>query len=411
MRQFSLRGATGGGRRAVTLLCVLLVCGIETVFTAALPLYGSVLEYANPALIGLALSLSGGVAFLLLPLFVSGIDHGRLRSLMLACGIAMIVAVLLVGQARTLGPVALLAGSLAFGFGRTVGMVGILAMIAWLPGSRTVNQGWNGGLQRLGSLVALLLSGVFFAAGNWNAVFIVLAAMVIFWWFFVDRSAKLAASARESIVAEALPRSSPRTLEIVAACVSSLRSRRVLAAAALNILTVLAFTQGNSFFAIAFAPELGTVAATSLVVTTVVLRDGVAVTTGLLFPLILHRIGSRGMLWCLAVLAVLPFPLFVCIPEAAVGGAYLAAVSHGTMVGWGSATANLLATGVDKQGAGLRIAASQFPLGIVMLISPFAFGGVVMGLGPQAAYGMLLVVAAASAWVMVRASRGIDLAR
>lgn len=377
---------------------------------AALPLYGSALEYANPALIGLALSLSGGVAFLLLPLFVAGIDHGRLRSLMLACGIAMLLAVVLVGNARSLGPVALLAGSLAFGFGRTVGMVGILAMIAWLPGSRTVNQGWNGSLQRLGSLAALLVSGVFFAAGNWNAVFIVLAAMVIFWWCFVDRSAKLAAPAGESKVTGAPPRSSPPTLEIVTACITGLRSRRVLAAAALSILTVLALTQGNSFFAIAFAPELGTAATTSLVVTTVVLRDGVAVTTGLLFPLVLHRIGSRGMLWCLAVLTVLPFPLFVYFPEAAVGGAYLAAISHGTMVGWGSATANLLATGADKEGAGLRIAASQFPLGIVMLISPFAFGGVVMGYGAQAAYGMLLVVAAASAWVMLRASRGIDLA-
>lgn len=408
MRPFSLGSVVGGGRRAVTLLCVLLVCGIETLFTAALPLYGAELDYANPALIGLALSLSGGVAFLLLPFFVGGVDDGRLRRLMLACGIAMIVAVLLVREAQSLGPAALLAGSLAFGFGRTVGMVGILTMIAWLPGSRTVNQGWNGSLQRLGSLVALLASGAFFASGDWNAVFIVMAAMILSWWFFSDRSAKLVHRAGESRAGSA-PRETPRRLEVVVACIAGLRSPRVLAAAGLNTLTVLAFAQGNSFFAMAFAPELGAAAITSLVVATVVLRDGVAVLTGLLFPVVLHRIGSRAMMWCLALLAVVPLPLFVFFPQAAVAGAYLTAVSHGTMVGWGSATANLLAAGADKQGAGLRIAASQFPLGIVMLVSPFAFGGAVMGLGTQAAYGLLLLVVAASAWLMVRASRGADL--
>ncbi len=395
-----------GGRTAVTLLCVLLIFGAETLFAATLPLFGEVLDYADPVLIGLALSLSSGVGFLLLPFFVRAIDGGRLRSLMLMCAILMLLSCLLVMQANELGVVALLVGSLVFGAARIVGIVGLLAMVARLPGSRTANQGWNGGLQRLGSLIALLIGGVLFASENWAGVFIMLMIMIAVWWLFADRSAK----ASDAQVTRDVSRALPRRWALAMACVAALRSRRVLAAAALNILNLLALMHGNSFFTMAFAGEIDAAALSSLVVMTIMLRDAVAVAGGIVYPRVLQGIGSRGMLRSLAVLAVLPMPLIIFVPAAAVPGAFLAAVASGLMVGWGSATANLLAAGPDSAGAGLRIAASQLPAGLVLLVAPFAFGGAVLGLGVQAAYGLLLLVLTMSGGVMLRASQGTDLA-
>lgn len=405
MSRSSLRiGA--GGRRAVTLLCVLLIFGAETLFAATLPLFGEVLDYADPVLIGLALSLSSGVGFLLLPFFVRSTDGGQLRSLMLMCAILMFLSCLLVMQANELGIVALLVGSLTFGAARIVGVVGLLVMVARLPGPRTANQGWNGGLQRLGSLIALLIGGVLLASANWAGVFIMLMMMIAVWWLFADRSAR---SSDAQVTREASG-AQPRRGALAMACLAALRSRRVLAAAALNILNLLALMHGNSFFTMAFTTEINAAALSSLVVTTIVLRDAVAVAGGIVYHFVLQRIGSRGMLWALALLAVLPMPLIILLPSAAVPGAFLAAITSGLMVGWGSATANLLAAGADSAGAGLRIAGSQFPAGLVLLVAPFAFGGAVLGLGIQIAYGMLLLVLATSGGVMLRASRGTDLA-
>ncbi|KAA9149396.1 MFS transporter [Microbacterium lushaniae] len=395
-----------GGRRAVTLLCVLLIFGAETLFAATLPLFGEVLGYADPVLIGLALSLSSGVGFLLLPFFVRAIDGGRMRSLMLMCASLMLLSCLLVMQSNELGVVALLVGSLVFGAARIVGVVGLLAMVARIPGSRTANQGWNGGLQRLGSMIALLVGGVLFASENWAGVFVMLMVMIALWWLFADRSAKMS----DAQVTRKVRREQPGRWLLALACVAALRSRRVLAAAALTILILLVLMHGNAFFTMAFAGEIDATALSSLVVTTIVLRDGVAVVGGVLYPFVLQRIGSRGMLWALAVLAVLPMPLMILAPSAAVPGAFLAAVASGLMVGWGSATANLLAAGADSAGAGLRIAASQLPAGIFLLVAPFAFGGAVLELGIQAAYGMLLLVLAVGGSLMLRASRGADLA-
>lgn len=395
-----------GGRRAVTLLCVLLVFGAETLFAATLPLFGEALDDADPLVIGLALSLSSGVGFLLLPFFVRAIGGGRLRSLVLTCAVLMLLACLLVLRSEEGGVFALVIGSLVFGAARIVAVVGLLAMVVRLPGSRTVNQGWNGALQRLGSLIALLIGGVLFASRNWAGVFVMLMLMIAVWWILADRSAK----ASDAQVLRASPHSEPGRWTLAGGCVAALRSRRVLAAAALNILNLLVLMQGNSFFTMAFAGEFEAAALSSLVVVTIVLRDAVAVAGGIVYPLVLRLLGSRGMLWALALLAVAPMPLIVLAPSAAVFGAFLAAIAAGLMVGWGSATANLLAAGADTGGAGLRIAASQLPAGLVLLVAPFAFGGAVQGAGVQVAYALLLLVLASSGAVMVRASRGTDLA-
>jgi hypothetical protein len=386
------------------------VFGAETVFAATLPLYGADLPFADPVMIGLALSLSSGVGFLLLPFFVDWMDGGRLRTLMLLVSVSMVLSCVLVKEAPTLGPAALLLGSLGFGAARVVGVVGLLTMIARLPGTRTVNQGWNGALQRLGSLVALLCSGLLLATGNWSGVFVMLIAMISVWWLMADRAARFADLSSGWSRPRRAGRGARGWGQVTLACLIALRRPRVLAAAALNVLNVTAFMNGNAFVSMAFAPELGGAAITALVVTSVVLRDGVAVLSGLVFPVVLRLVGSRAVIWGLALLAIVPVLLIVVLPEAVLPVGYLAAVLHGALVGGGSAAANLLAAGPHRAGAGLRITASQLPCGIVMIAAPFLFGGAVVGLGVQAAYALVLAVMVAGGWIMVRASRGVDLA-
>ena len=398
-----------GGRRAVTLLGVLLLFGAETVFAAALPLFAAGLPFGDPLLIGLALSLSGGAGFLLLPFAVRAIDGPGLRALVLGAGGVMLLSCLLVRESAALGPAALLLGSLGFGAARIVAVVGLLAMVIALPGPAAVHQGWNGALQRLGSLAAVLGSGTLLASGDWGGLFLLLAVVVAVWCGVAGRAARLARPARPREARGAGPRGAGRALATAAACVAAVRAPPVLAAAGLNVVILLVLMHGNSFLSIAVAEGLGPRATASLVLASLVLRDAVSVGSGLLFPVVVRRVGVRGMVWALALLAVLPAALLAGADPAGPGAA-IAAVAHGVLVGWGIPTANLLAAGGRPGEAGLRIASSQLPAGLVLVVAPFAFGAAVAGLGAAGAYVLLALALAACAGVTVRASLGARLA-
>ncbi|MBP5801298.1 MFS transporter [Microbacterium maritypicum] len=400
-----------GGRRAVTLLCVLLIFGTETLFTTALPLFGTDLQ-VGPALVGLALSLSSGAGYLVLPLVVHQLDGRHLRRLMIISGAVMLVSCGVVIQAQEWGVVALLCGSLGFGIARITGVVGLLTMVARLPGRRSSNQGWNGSLQRFGSLGALLISSVLFATRNWTGVFITIAVMIAFWCALADKAAlgvererRVGATWVSPVAADA-PSSQ---WNAAFSCVTVLRRPEVLASAMLNLLMLLTLMHGNSFFSIAFARDLPGPVLSSVVVTSLMLRDGISVLSGLVFPFALRRLGTRVMLWSLPLLAVLPFALLVSSSSPATGS-YVAAVAHGIMAGWGIAATNLLASGTNSEGVGKRIAGSLIPTGVVMLVAPAAFGGAVATHSVQAAYALLIAVIAASGAVMVWAGRHSDLA-
>ena len=400
MRKSDQFQVIAGGRRAVTLLCVLLVFGAETVFAAALPLFGSTLEFADATMIGLALSLSSGAGFLLLPFCSRWFDGGNMRGLIAVCGALMIVGSALVMNAHALGASGFLAGSLIFGAARIVCVVGLLTLIIKLPGSSTVNQGWNVSLQRLGSLAALLFSGVLFASGQWVAVFVLIIVVIAVLWWCADRAAEMGREQQSEVTA-------PIHREVIAN-LHCLKSPRVLAAASLIVLVLLALMHGNSFFSMAYASSLGAEATTTLVVMSVVLRDGVSVASGLFFPWVMARLGVLRMLWLLALLAAGPFVLFLALPGEVAAAMYVAAVAHGLLAGWGSASGNLLAAGTEAQGVGARIAVSQVPAGVVLVTAPLLFGAVVAATGVQFGYAVLAAVSIAVAGLMLRCALAAD---